>query len=104
MSADRCAPYEKLAETLREAIRNGSYTVGDKLPPVRELARTHQVSPGTAQRAVTVLRDEGVVESQTGQGSRVVSEPRCDALGDLSRRVDQLEQRIDEIAQRCSRE
>ncbi|WP_327656237.1 GntR family transcriptional regulator [Streptomyces sp. NBC_00483] len=63
-------PYEQAAETLRNEIQQGVIKVGKKVGTVRGLADRFNISPTTVQKALDVLRDEGLVMT-TGRGSYV---------------------------------
>lgn len=65
---DGRAPYLQVAETLRAEIESGRLGAGDRLPSTREISERFGVTGATAQRAVTVLKTEGLVESATGRG------------------------------------
>jgi GntR family transcriptional regulator len=56
-------------------IQAGSWKPGDQLPPELELARTMQVSLGTAQKALRLLADHGVVVRRQGHGTFVAGAP-----------------------------
>ncbi|WP_426561378.1 GntR family transcriptional regulator [Angustibacter sp. McL0619] len=95
---DGRAPYLQLAEHLRRAIANGEYDLGARLPSVRALAAEHGVANATAARAMTLLKNEGVVAVVTGRGTVVhdlpaMRPPLQEQLDELRRRVDQLEKR-----------
>jgi integrase len=45
-------PYVHIAHDLRAAIRCGALDAGDRLPPVKELARRYGIAIGTAHRAI----------------------------------------------------
>jgi len=63
---------EELAETLRRGIRDGNYPVGAKVPSEYELAELHQVNKTTANKAVALLVNEGLLERGAGgAGTRV---------------------------------
>jgi hypothetical protein len=62
-------PYEELAAELRDAIAGGTYKAGTPLPSTTALAAEHNVSVGTVNRAVALLKAEGLV--QAGRGRRV---------------------------------
>ena len=64
------APYEKVAAAVRDQILSGDLNGGDPIPAIVDLAQAHSVAVGTAQRAVTLLRAGGYVE--TGAGRRTV--------------------------------
>lgn len=58
---------EQIAEQLRQAIKSGEYT--DRLPSVNELADMFSVAPGTAQRALNILKAEGLTVGRPGVGT-----------------------------------
>lgn len=53
-------------------IRGGSLRPGDRLPSVRSLSRTRQVSPSTVLQAYDTLMTERLIESRTRSGYYVV--------------------------------
>lgn len=63
--------YKALAQSLREGIVSGALAVGEKLPPVRELAYQVGVTPGTVARAYALLIDEGRLVAGVGRGTFV---------------------------------
>jgi DNA-binding transcriptional MocR family regulator len=63
--------YKALAEAIRYAIRDKALIVGQKLPPVRDLAWDLKITPGTVARAYTLLTDEGTLEAAVGRGTFV---------------------------------
>src|SRR5258706_2217566 len=63
----------QLAQALRELIRVGQLRPGDKVPSEPQLAREHQVSRDTAQRALAMLADEGLITRRRGVGSIVAT-------------------------------
>ncbi|MGV9893348.1 GntR family transcriptional regulator [Streptomyces tendae] len=65
---DRRPKYQRIADTLREAIRSGEYGPGDRLPGENDLMAMHGVARMTARQALSVLRDEGVAEARKGAG------------------------------------
>ncbi|MDA3644154.1 winged helix-turn-helix domain-containing protein [Saccharopolyspora indica] len=64
-------PFQQVANSLRAAIRTRKLEPGDRLPSYGELAERFGVSPMTVQKAIGVLRDEGLVVSRQGKGSFV---------------------------------
>ena len=63
-------PYVQVAARLRERIETGE--LGPKLPSHMELANQMGVAPMTVQRALKILRDEGLIYSVPGRGTFVV--------------------------------
>lgn len=66
-------PYEEIAAEIRNAIHDGTLPPGAELPTVAELAVTHDVAVGTAQRAMAVLRTEKIIEVRRGKRATVAS-------------------------------
>lgn len=67
--ADR--KYAALRNILAEAILDGFFKPGDKLPADAELAEDSPFSLGTVQRAYGMLANEGLIERRRGAGSFV---------------------------------
>lgn len=83
-----------LAETaiasLRSAIENGEWQVGDRLPVEAELSESLGISRNTVREAVRVLVHVGMLETRQGDGTYVRS--RHDA-GEALRKVEQAQLR-----------
>ena len=60
--------YLQLAAILRGQIQRGEIPVDRALPSVKVLVQTYGVAQGTAEKAVRVLRDEGLVHTVIGRG------------------------------------
>ena len=58
LTADRPI-YLQLIEEIELRIVSGMYTVGEKLPGVRDLAAQASVNPNTMQKALTELERQG---------------------------------------------
>ena len=67
------SPYEAIAANLRDQIKNGELLPGDQLPTVAELAVENTVAVGTAHRALSLLKGEGLICTQRGQRSTVAT-------------------------------
>jgi integrase len=70
---DPRTPAEHLAADLRGRIVSGEYAVGSELPPMKQLAADHQLAAGTVHRAVTLLKEWGLVKASRGRRARVVA-------------------------------
>lgn len=66
--------YRQLAAILRDRIGSGELVAGDRIPSEHEMVAAHGIARTTARRAVSVLRDEGLVYSVPGQGVFVGSD------------------------------
>ncbi|MEP3345943.1 MAG: PLP-dependent aminotransferase family protein [Litoreibacter sp.] len=67
--------YLALADAIREAVQNGGLELGEKLPPVREVAYQMGITPGTVARAYSRLVDAGCLEAVVGRGTFVSTNP-----------------------------
>lgn len=109
---DPRTPAEQLAGELREAIEAGEYRPGQILPSTRRLMESYGVASMTVQRAMAMLRDEGLVMSQPGRGvfvrqpdqapvGQATAEPKTleealKMLSTVNKRLDQLEAQVAE--------
>jgi 2-aminoadipate transaminase len=66
------ALHGRIADALRQRIRNGELVVGQRLPTSRSLAKDLDVSRTTVVRAYEQLAREGWVEGRVGQGTVVL--------------------------------
>ena len=60
--------YLQLAAVLRSMIESGEIPPDRPLPSVKSMMQTYGVAQGTAERAVRILKDEGVVRTVIGKG------------------------------------
>lgn len=67
--------YQKVARQLVDAIRDGTYAVGDRLPAERELAAAQGVSRPAVREAILALEVLGLVKVRIGSGAYVVAVP-----------------------------
>ena len=67
--------YQEIAESIRRRIASGELAPGDRLPAVRQLALDWSCTPGTVNRAYSILNDEGLVVSHRGRGTSVSASP-----------------------------
>ncbi len=90
------APYIEIANIVRDAIGDGEYDDGERLPSRTDLASQFNVSPMTVQNAMRILREEGVVATIPGRGvfaRRGTAEPSIRAeIAEIKARLDRLEQ------------
>ncbi|MEU3017164.1 GntR family transcriptional regulator [Nocardiopsis sp. NPDC007018] len=69
------ARYKQVAELLREAISRGEYPAGSSLPSQPDLARKYGLNQSSINRAMAVLRSEGLIRTEHGKGSVVLEVP-----------------------------
>lgn len=64
--------YLQLAGILRDMINSGQIPRQTPLPSIRTLTQTYDVAKGTVEKALGVLREEGLVRTVPGRGVYVV--------------------------------
>jgi DNA-binding GntR family transcriptional regulator len=73
VSLDHDSPvplYEQLAGVIRNQIERGELT--GRVPSVKTLSQRYEVSPGTAERALAMLREAKLIVSASGRGHYVI--------------------------------
>jgi DNA-binding FadR family transcriptional regulator len=73
--------HEDVAAQLRDAILDGRFRAGQKLPPERELAEEFRVNRTSLREAIKVLEGLGLVTVRQGDGATV--QPLIDASLDI---------------------
>jgi GntR family transcriptional regulator len=83
MAIDAPRPeYMQVADAIRAAIEAGEWEPGALIPPEPELAARYGVTRATVNRALSILRTEGLVRPKQGRGTTVRELPvlRRDAV------------------------
>lgn len=62
--------WRQVAADLRRRIRQGEFT--GRLPAELELAEEYETAQTTVRKALALLREQGLIETEHGWGSRVV--------------------------------
>lgn len=65
--------YYQVATHIRELITSGELKPADQIPTEESLVEAHGVSRGTVRKALQLLIDEGLVETEQGRGSFVTT-------------------------------
>jgi GntR family transcriptional regulator len=65
--------YMQIMEQVKRAIATGSLKPGDQLPTVRQMAADLRVNFNTVARAYRLLDEEGVISTQHGRGTYILS-------------------------------
>ncbi len=97
--ADSAPVYLRLVAEILKKIETGALAPGDRLPTVREMARSAGLAPGTVRHAYNALAREGAVEMAQGRGTFVRGaapgagsrqKQAMDAIGAMLDRMDEL--------------
>ncbi|MCA1674001.1 MAG: GntR family transcriptional regulator [Actinobacteria bacterium] len=75
MNEQPMTPSRQIATDLRTAIRSGEYRPGHQLPSGSALAKRYDVARPTVQRAIDLLRAEGLIVGHAGAGWFVREQP-----------------------------
>lgn len=70
------APYRRIAGEIQRRIEAGELRSGDRVPSTRALTAEFGVAMATATKALTALRQQGLVHARPGVGTVVGPEPR----------------------------
>ena len=70
------APGKQLRDAIIDAVERGDLEPGERLPPVRALAETLGVAPGTVAKSYTALEEQGVVVGRGRAGTFVTADGR----------------------------
>lgn len=73
--------YVQIADQLRQNIRQGVYQIEDKLPSENELSDRFGVNRHTLRRAVSLLKNEGILRVDKGRGIFVTADPISYPIG-----------------------
>ncbi|MEO6593333.1 MAG: PLP-dependent aminotransferase family protein [Planctomycetota bacterium] len=65
----------QIAGFYAQAIHDGRLRAGDRLPPIRQIARVCDVTRATVQDAYHQLAEQGLVEGIVGRGTTVIDAP-----------------------------
>lgn len=63
--------YQRIADTIKKQIGEGIYRPGERIPPIRQLARSFCANKGTVQKALEKLKRENLIENKVGSGTYV---------------------------------
>jgi DNA-binding FadR family transcriptional regulator len=88
--------HEDVAEQLRDAILDGRFHTGQRLPPERELAVEFGVNRTSIREAIKVLEGLGLVSVRQGDGAAVLplTEASFDVLGPMIFRRGRIDMRM----------
>lgn len=104
----RRSRYEEIADDVRAKIVDGTFPVGALLPSTAQLMEAYEVSNTVVQRAIRLLKHDGVVEGHSGKGVVVLRKPDGDEslastpeqLKAMGERLDAFDARLAEVERR----
>jgi GntR family transcriptional regulator len=81
--------YVQIVDQVRLAVAEGRLIPGEQLPPVRTLADSLDLAPGTVARAYRQLQEEGVIVTDGSRGT-TVAPPKLFSAGEEQSRIEAL--------------
>jgi len=63
--------YQQVIHVIKLEILSGRLKNGDKLPPIRELAKILKINPNTVAKSYYTLEEDGFIKSKQGSGNWV---------------------------------
>lgn len=85
--------YLQIVYAVKKAIVGGLMQPEDRFPSVRAISRELKVNPNTVQKAVSILAEQGLLESRAGQGSYVLPA----AISDSTEKKKLLRKELEEV-------
>ncbi|OEF95662.1 FadR/GntR family transcriptional regulator [Desulfuribacillus alkaliarsenatis] len=76
--------YAEIVEQIKDLIKDGKLSSGDKLPTLKELAEDLKVGQSAVREALTVLEAMGIVEIRQGGGAYIRQTQLDDTIEPLS--------------------
>src|SRR5579862_9707422 len=82
--------YRQLIDQVRGGIASGSFTAGDQLPTVRQLAVDLEINPNTVMRAYRELELGGLLETHQGTGTFISNKKMEKKSAERDRQLTQI--------------
>lgn len=76
--------YRRLADAIADRISSGVLSVGDRLPPQREIAQSLGINVTTVTRAFSTLQERGLIDARPGRGMLVAEQKTNSGSGFVS--------------------
>lgn len=106
-ATDKRSKVDQVADALEQAIKQGKYKPGQRLPRSAEMCEHFQVSQPTMTQATRYLKEKGLVQSQRGGNTGIVVTDQqqliLDRLQAIEQRLTQLEQQAQPIRRASAR-
>lgn len=67
--------YQLVARIIREAVKDGTLSVGDRLPSIEAMAEHFTIASMTVRRGVQILIDDNILVARSGVGIFVANPP-----------------------------
>ena len=89
--------YKQVLDNFKRLIYSGKLKQGERIPSIRELAKTLGVNPNTVQKAYRELEEKGYFYTVQGQGSFIASPPDTQVKEEISKLYEALKKLKEEL-------
>jgi len=93
----RKAIYEQVMDNFKRLIVTGVVKPDEKVPSVREMAKTLTVNPNTIQKAYRELESQGYIYTVLGQGSFISAPPEEGREKEVAALYSRIKNDVDEL-------
>jgi len=80
--------YQEIGNELKSLLKSGTFKIGDRLPPERDIAETFNVSRTVVREALIMLELEKLIAVKKGSGVYVISLPD-ESLSEKDREIEE---------------
>ena len=80
--------YQEIGNELKSLLKSGTFRIGDRLPPERDIAETFNVSRTVVREALIMLELENLVAVKKGSGVYVIGLPD-EVLSEKDRKIEE---------------
>ncbi len=93
----RKAIYEQIVDNFKRLITTGVLQENDKVPSIRDMAKTLTVNPNTIQKAYRELESQGYFYTVLGQGSFISAPPKSVSIKEIKVLYNSLRATVQEL-------
>lgn len=90
--------WQDVKADVEQKIISGEYAAGERIPSIRKIADSYNISLSTAQKVLQVLRQEDIIESKRGVGYYVKPYIREKLLTERKKQLEKMVQLVSEEA------
>ena len=89
--------YKQVLDNFKRGIYSGALKKDERIPSIRDLAKTLGVNPNTVQKAYRELEEKGYFYTVQGQGSFISTPPDSQVREEIARLYDALKKLKEEL-------
>ena len=90
--------YKQVLDNFKRLVYSGKLTQGERIPSIRDLAKTLGVNPNTVQKAYRELEEKGLFYTIQGQGSFIAAPSEAIAMEEIKKLYGKLLIIINELS------